>query len=115
MTTEHPACPQCNRKIMQSISNRCMYCGADLPKEHHLSQEQKNQLLTEKLEQFRRNEENAEELNSGMRRNFGLPEKKARKTGRKQKKTDSSQAVTDALADIQEQIEQIRQQKNSDN
>ena len=53
---------------MLSVSNRCMYCGASLPKEHHLTAEEKNQLLKEKLEMFKRNEENAEEIISGMRK-----------------------------------------------
>ena len=53
---------------MQSFSNRCMYCGASLPEEHHLTAEEKNQLLKEKLEMFKRNEENAEEIISGMRK-----------------------------------------------
>lgn len=94
---------------MQSISNRCMYCGADLPEEHHLTQEEKNRLLMEKLEQFKRNEENAEEIISGMRRGLGLPEQKPRK----QKKADSAKAVTDALADISNHLEELKRQRNS--
>ena len=78
MTSEFPTCPQCVRKIMQSVSNRCMYCGADLPEVHHLSSEEKNRLLTGKLEQMRQNEENADELVSAMRRNFGMPDRKPR-------------------------------------
>lgn len=112
MTSEIPTCLQCARKIMQSVSNRCMYCGATLPEEHHLSAEEKNRLLTEKLEQMRRNEENADELISAMRRNFGLPDKKPRKATRKEKRASSSQAVDDALADIQNHVEQLRQQRN---
>jgi DNA-directed RNA polymerase subunit RPC12/RpoP len=40
MSDAKPTCPQCSRKIMQSVSNRCMYCGASLPEEHHLTAEE---------------------------------------------------------------------------
>ena len=113
MTSEFPTCPQCVRKIMQSVSNRCMYCGADLPEVHHLSSEEKNRLLTGKLEQMRQNEENADELVSAMRRNFGMPDRKPRMATKKDKRAHSSQAVDDALADIQDHIEQLRQQRQS--
>ena len=55
MTETSSNCPHCNRKIMQSISNRCMYYGADLPEEHHLTAQEKNELLTAKLERFKKN------------------------------------------------------------
>ena len=113
MTSEFPTCPQCVRKIMQCVSNRCMYCGADLPEVHHLSSEEKNRLLTGKLEQMRQNEENADELVSAMRRNFGMPDRKPRMATKKDKRAHSSQAVDDALADIQDHIEQLRQQRQS--
>ncbi|MGA0934795.1 MAG: hypothetical protein ACO3R5_06670 [Pseudohongiellaceae bacterium] len=113
MTSEFPTCPQCVRKIMQSVSNRCMYCGADLPEVHHLSAEEKNRLLTGKLEQMRQNEESADELVSAMRRNFGMPDRKPRMATKKDKRAHSSQAVDDALADIQDHIEQLRQQRQS--
>ena len=75
--SSNPAqCPQCNRKIMQSISNRCMYCGVDLPEEHHLSQEEKSALLASKLERFKENEANAEQKVSKMRQDFAIPEPK---------------------------------------
>jgi hypothetical protein len=88
-----------------------MYCGADLPEEHHLSQEDKTRLLNEKLEQFRQTEENADSIINNMRKSFGLPGKKSRK----QKKTDNAQAVNDALADINDHLEALKQQRNSDN
>ena len=90
-----------------------MYCGADLPEVHHLSSEEKNRLLTGKLEQMRQNEENADELVSAMRRNFGMPDRKPRMATKKDKRAHSSQAVDDALADIQDHIEQLRQQRQS--
>jgi len=111
MSDAKPTCPECSRKIMQSISNRCMYCGASLPEEHHLTAEEKNRLLTEKLEQFKRNEENADEIISSMRKGFGMPERKSRK----QKKSDSAQRVDDALADISNHLEELKRQRNSDN
>lgn len=110
MTDQKPACPNCNRKIIQSVSNRCMYCGATLPEEHHLTTEEKNRLLTEKLEQFKRNEENADEIISGMRKGFGIPERK----NRKQKKSSSAQRVDDALADISNHLEELKRQRDSD-
>ena len=55
MTETSNNCPHCNRKIMQNISNRCMYYGADLPEEHHLTAQEKNELLTAKLERFKEN------------------------------------------------------------
>lgn len=111
MAEANPTCPKCSRKIMQSISNRCMYCGEALPEEHHLSAEEKNRLLTEKLEQFRRTEENADEIISGMRKGFGIPERKSRK----QKKPERGQAVNDALADINNHLEALKRQRDREN
>jgi len=90
-----------------------MYCGADLPEEHHLSAEEKTRLLIEKLVQMRQNEENADELVSAMRRNFVMPDRKPRMVTKKDKRGPSSLAVGDALADIQDYIEQLRQQRQS--
>ncbi len=81
MTETSNNCPQCNRKIMQSISNRCMYCGADLPEEHHLTAQEKNELLTAKLERFKENEENADQIISKMRQDFAIPEPKITQAG----------------------------------
>ena len=111
MSDAKPTCPQCSRKIMQSVSNRCMYCGASLPEEHHLTAEEKNQPLKEKLEMFKRNEENAEEIISGMRKGMGIPERKKPK----QKKSDSAQRVEDALADISNHLEELKRQRDSKN
>ena len=81
MTETSNNCPQCNRKIMQSISNRCMCCGADLPEEHHLTAQEKNALLTAKLERFKENEENADQIISKMRQDFAIPEPKITQAG----------------------------------
>lgn len=97
MTAEKINCPQCARKTTHSISNRCMYCGATLPEEHHLSAEEKTRLLSEKLERFKENEQNAADIVSTMRRDFGLKEPKK---SRKQRKDDGSAAVAAALASI---------------
>ena len=114
MADEKPTCLQCNRKIMQSISNRCMYCGASLPEEHHLSAEEKSRLLREKLEQMRQTEENADEIISGMRKGMGLPERKPAKQSGKQKRADSARAVDDALADISNHIEELRRKRDAE-
>ena len=97
MSEQNNGCPACGRKIMQSISNRCMYCGADLPEEHHLSQEQKGQLLQEKLARMKENEDNAASIISGMRRDFGIPEPKK---SRKKSKEDSAAALAAALSGL---------------
>lgn len=110
MSAENQSCPKCNRKIMQSISNRCMYCGAALPEEHHLSQEEKNRLLNEKLEQFRQTEENADKIISNMRRDFGMP---APKKSRKQRKQDSAEAMAAAIANLNAQDGSGRNSNNN--
>jgi len=97
MTETSNNCPHCNRKIMQNISNRCMYYGADLPEEHHLTAQEKNELLTAKLERFKENQENAEHIISKMRQDFAITE--FRKS-RKQRKQDYEAAVTAALTSI---------------
>ncbi len=99
MSENENACPKCSRKIMQSISNRCMYCGADLPEEHHLTQQEKNALLSAKLDQFKQNEENADTIISSMRQDFGLPERKIRKN-RKDIKASKQQNAADIAAAI---------------
>jgi len=94
------ACPQCSRKIMQNISNRCMYCGADLPEEHQLSQQEKSAFLVEKLDRMKQVEDNAEEVISNLRKDFAIPEKKkARKSGNK----NSEAAIAAAIAGINTQ------------
>ena len=113
MTSEKVTCQACQRKVTQTVTNRCMYCGADLPEEHHLTAEEKNRLLNEKLEQFRRNEENAEELISGMRQNFDIAAPRPKKKTRKEKRADKSQAVNDALSDIHNHLEQIRREREA--
>ena len=45
MSNVKPTCPKCRQKILQSLSIRCMYCGAELPKHHHPSDEQKQAIL----------------------------------------------------------------------
>jgi hypothetical protein len=102
MSTAQNSCQKCQRKIIPSISNRCMYCGADLPEEHHLDAEQKSQLLADKLAQFKHNEENAHTIISGMRRDFGLPEPKK---SREQQKTDNAAALAAALSNLNDQSE----------
>ena len=97
MTADSQGCQQCGRKVIQSISNRCMYCGADLPDEFHLDQEGKNRLLNEKLERFRQTEENADDIIYNMRKDFGLPQPKK---SRKQQKADNAAATAAALANI---------------
>lgn len=93
---EH-ACPQCNRKIIQSISNRCMYCGAGLPEEYHLSAQEKAELMAQKMERFRETEENADQIISGLRKDFAIPEKWKSKM---KKKADNAAAVAAALSNI---------------
>ena len=102
MNTAPINCQQCGRKILPSISNRCMYCGADLPREHRLDAQQKSQLLADKLAQFKHNEENAHTIISGMRRDFGLPEPKK---SRKQRKADSAAALAAAMSNLQDRSE----------
>ena len=98
MSADKISCLKCGRKIMQSISNRCMYCGEQLPEEHHLSQEEKAKLLQDKLARFKETEENADSIISGLRRDFGLPQPKKPS---KQRKEDSAAAVAAAIASIQ--------------
>ncbi|HEY7772580.1 MAG TPA: hypothetical protein VIC26_05340 [Marinagarivorans sp.] len=45
MSDAKPACPKCHQKILQSLSTRCMYCGTQLPKNYHPSDEQKQAIL----------------------------------------------------------------------
>lgn len=93
MTDANIACPQCSRKIMQNISNRCMYCGADLPEEHQLSQEEKTVFLNEKLDRMKQVEDNADEVISNLRKDFAIPEKKKAK---KKGMSDKEQAAINA-------------------
>ena len=97
MSTASHGCQQCGRKIVPSVSNRCMYCGADLPEEHHLSKEEKNSLLVEKLDRFKQTEENADQIISNMRRDFAIPEKKK---PRKKRKDDNKEALAAAIAEL---------------
>ena len=76
-------CQQCGSKTLPSVSSRCMYCGADLPEEHRLSREEKNQLLTDKMDRFEQTEENADQIIRNMRRDYAIPEKKKRRKKRK--------------------------------
>jgi len=100
MTETSNNCPKCSRKIMQSISNRCMYCGANLPEEHHLSEKEKAELLAAKLERFKENEENADQVISKMRQDFAIPEPKK---SRKQRKKENADAINAAIAGINTQ------------
>lgn len=43
--SDKPHCPKCNQKVLQSLSTRCMYCGADLPKDYLPTDEQKQAIL----------------------------------------------------------------------
>ena len=70
-------CLQCGSKTLSSVSSRCMYCGADL------SREEKNQLLTDKMDRFEQTEENADQIIRNMRRDYAIPEKKKRRKKRK--------------------------------
>ncbi len=97
MSENENACPQCSRKIMQSISNRCMYCGAGLPEEHHLTRQEKNALLAAKMDQFKQNEENADNIISSIRKDFAIPERKIRKK-RKDIKSSKEQNAADIVA-----------------
>ncbi len=109
MSENQHNCPQCSRKIMQSISNRCMYCGADLPEEHYLTQQEKNALLSAKMDQFRQNEENADNIISSLRKDFALPEKKVRKNRKdtckdiKDSQQENAAVIAAALASINSQ------------
>jgi hypothetical protein len=95
MSSDNNGCSKCGRKILQSISNRCMYCGADLPEEHHLSQDERAALFSAKFDTFKQNEENADAIISNLRRDFGIPEPK--KT-RKKRKQDDKAAMAAAIA-----------------
>lgn len=97
MSNKHEGCVGCGRKILPSVSNRCLYCGVDLPQEHHLSREEKTALVTEKFERFRQNAENADEIVSAMRRDFGIPEPRK---SRKKRKQDNAAAAAAAIAGI---------------
>ena len=85
---------------MQSISNRCMYCGAALPKEHHLSEQEKNQLIMEKFARFKEHEENADEIISSIRSDFGIPAPRKKKKNRKQRKKENEAAVAAVITTI---------------
>jgi len=111
MSENQHACPQCSRKIMQSISNRCMYCGADLPKEHHLTQQEKNALLSAKMDQFKQNEENADNIISSMRKDFAPPEKKVHKK-RKDMRKDIKDCQQENAAVIAAALASINSQNN---
>lgn len=43
--SDKPQCPKCHQKVLQSLSTRCMYCGADLPKDYLPTDEQKQAIL----------------------------------------------------------------------
>lgn len=103
MSENQHVCPKCSRKIMQSISNRCMYCGADLPEEHHLTQQEKNALLSAKLDQFKQNEENADTIISSIRQDFGIPERKIRNKRQdiKASKEQNAADIAAALASLE--------------
>lgn len=45
MSEATPQCPKCQQKVLQSLSTRCMYCGTELPKDFHPSDEQKMAIL----------------------------------------------------------------------
>ena len=38
-------CPKCKQKILQSLSTRCMYCGAELPTDLHPSDAAREAIL----------------------------------------------------------------------
>jgi hypothetical protein len=97
MSVASHGCQQCGRKIIPSVSNRCMYCGADLPEEHHLSKEEKNRLLLEKHDRFKQTEENADQIISNMRRDFAIPEKKK---PRKTRKQNNEAALAEAISEL---------------
>lgn len=48
--SDKPHCPQCNQKVLQSLSTRCMYCGAELPKDCQPTDEQKQAILARQEE-----------------------------------------------------------------
>jgi hypothetical protein len=98
MTEEINNCLQCSRKIMPSISNRCMYCGTQLPEAHHLSQEEKARVLSNKMQQFKENEDNAEHIISNIRRDFALPEKRISRKKRQELNAEKTAAATAAIA-----------------
>ena len=97
MSVASHGCQQCGRKIIPSVSNRCMYCGADLPEEHHLSKEEKNRLLLEKHDRLKQTEENADQIISNMRRDFAIPEKKK---PRKTRKQNNEAALAEAISEL---------------
>jgi len=99
MAKEIDNCLKCSRKILPSISNRCLYCGAGLPETHHLTQQEKNRVLSEKMEQFKRNEDNAEHIISAMRRDFAIPEKKLSRMKRQELNAQKAAAATAAITD----------------
>ena len=102
MAEKTNTCPQCAREIMPSVSNRCMYCGADLPEAFRLNGEQKSALLKEKLESFRETEENAGHVITQMRQDLGM---KPGRRSRRERRKDNAQALSEALASIQVHID----------
>ena len=43
-------CSHCNRKIMQTLNDICMYCGAPLPPEQQFSESEKLEIKTRQKE-----------------------------------------------------------------
>ena len=43
-------CSQCNRKVMQTLNDICMYCGAPLPPEQQFSESEKLEIKTRQKE-----------------------------------------------------------------
>ena len=75
-----------------------MYCGADLPEKQHLAQQEKNALLSAKMDQFMQNEENGDNIISSLRKD--LSEKKVRKNRKDTRKDikDSQQENAAVIA-----------------
>ena len=44
-TATRASCPKCHQKVLQSLSTRCMYCGAELPKDSQPSAEARQAVL----------------------------------------------------------------------
>ena len=90
-------CGNCQRKIMPSVSNRCMYCGLNLPEKYCLDEAGKKALMAEKMAAFKKNEAEAQTIIENMRKDFQLaPQNKSRK----QKRQENQEAIDQALASI---------------
>ena len=76
-TATRASCPKCQQKILQSLSKRCMYCGAELPSELQPSDDTRQAILSR-----------AEESNKVHDLAMEAKDKKKNKKGKPQPPTD---------------------------